>query len=109
MDSRRHRAALIVLLASAAGCESVPEIRFVEEAGAPDVPERDGGGPDADGGGELICSGLAPAGGTCCNGVVWCVGECDPASCNDCAARGCAQGLLCCRKGGSVLCKEKCP
>lgn len=104
--------ALAVVAVCDAGCESVPEIRFVTADAASDAA-KDGAGtsdsgtdsstPDAP-----VCSAPPPAGGTCC-GDVWCLDQCGPANCDECARKGCAPGELCCGKMGTVQCKPRCP
>jgi hypothetical protein len=100
--------------ASFAACESVPDIHFVTDDARADGPAADGpSGQDGsvlDARIEASCSAPAPAAGaTCCAGSrTWCVGQCDTASCGECAAK-CVTGEVCCGKPGNVLCKPSCP
>ena len=131
----RVAAFTLVLVSTGAGCEALPDIRFVDdEAGAgdeagnagdsttsPDSAGSVGDGeadstslPDSGDPGETglpdasACPAPAPAGGVCCGGV-WCLDQCDPANCDLCAHNGCAATEVCCGKNNSVVCKVKCP
>jgi hypothetical protein len=106
---RSVRTATLITLIGLAGCESVPNLRFVDQpdAAAPHVVADDvtandgvvlpdgGTGPDA---GVLAappgCPDVAPLGGICC-GSTSCIG-CTPSSCGACEAAGCGAGLVCC-------------
>lgn len=105
--------ALVLVVASCwLGCESVPDIRFVEgDASAEGDAAGEGGtrdaAPDA-ADAAAACRSAQPAGATCCGGV-WCLESCGPANCNECALAGCADGEVCCGKTGNVLCKKGCP
>lgn len=103
------------------GCAAVPEIRFVDEdASAPDGGARDGG-PGTDGGGvvrdgavdagdaSLLCTTASPGASAVCCGTVWCLDDCGPQNCDECAKKGCAAGEVCCGKTGTVVCKSRCP
>jgi len=97
---------------SFAACAAVPDIHFVtEDARADqvaDAPNGQDSGKDAavEGGG---CAAPPPAAGAlCCPGTsTWCVGQCDTASCGECATK-CQTGEVCCGKPGNVLCKRSC-
>jgi hypothetical protein len=101
------------LLAAAcyAGCEAVPDIRFVTDDARSDSPvPRDAlvdSGDGSVGQDAGPCGPLPEPGATCC-GVEWCIG-CDPAQCNECGQKCTQQAGLCCPTPGTVVCnKAKC-
>lgn len=111
---------LTVTLAGAmgsAGCEGVPDLRFVADDARSDAPAGDGGpSTDASDGSARdagACSSPSPGAGATCCGSVWCLGQCDQVSCDQCAQKArsgvCAPGDICCGKTGTVLCKKQCP
>ena len=116
---KRARALVVAAVTSVAlsylGCGAVPEIRFVDDGadgaadtGATDGPKTDGANDGSlDGAG--ACTTASPGGGATCCGDVWCLGECSAFNCDQCAARGCQAGELCCGKPGNVVCKTHCP
>lgn len=130
MGSRRLRGAATALGATAtllaaacyAGCEAVPDIRFVTADGAAearsDAPTGDGGATDSSDGSARdadasSCTGPSPGAGATCCGTVWCEGDCAQANCDLCAQKavsgGCLPGDVCCGKTGNVVCKRQCP
>jgi hypothetical protein len=129
---RRPRSATRILISipcsiaiGAAGCASVPDIRFIQDT-------EDGGGALLDGSaaasspddassavdgsaGVPSCPRIAPVGGVCC-GATACP-NCSQSNCGECAAAGCTNGLVCCltTTGGKgngalvrVVCKPTC-
>lgn len=130
MRSRRLRAAAMTigvtatLLSAAcyAGCEAVPEIRFVGadagEASRSDSPSGEGGtdasdGSAKDGADASSCTGSSPSAAALCCAPIWCEGDCNPANCDECAVKArsgmCQAGDVCCGKTGNVVCKRQCP
>jgi len=130
MRSRRLRAAATVigvtatLLSAAgfAGCEAVPDIRFVgADAGdaRSDSPPGDGGPDSSDGSAKdgaveaSSCTGPSPGAGATCCAPLWCQGDCAQANCDECAQKArsglCQADEVCCGKTGNVVCKPQCP
>jgi hypothetical protein len=97
-----------------AACASVPDIRFVDD-GTGTVETSDAGDAAATSSSSSgsndngDCEGPPPASGAICCGDTWCVGQCDTTNCDRCANEGCDDGLFCCGKPNTVLCKSRCP
>jgi len=111
------RRAWILGMALLLGCESVPDIYFVDadadadagvDASSVDaraetgVPQTDAS-PDADAA-SMTCPGSLPEGATTCCGAHACSGDCGADNCAKCA-RDCAPTQLCCGKPNNVLCQ----
>ncbi len=102
--------------ACAAGCEAVPDIRFVEDDARADAKPGDGassGGPEAGGdGAPTSCLNPFPGAGSTCCGSTWCTpglaASCTPASCAECEKAPCQSGELCCARPQGALCKKTC-
>jgi len=99
--------------AGSAGCEAVPDIRFIEDDARADTSRVDGGGND--GGGNdgtaadsapVTCLGASPGAGATCCGKVWCLGDCDAANCAACETSPCQSPEVCCGRSQTVSCKR---
>lgn len=99
------------------GCASVPDIRFVSDATDTDADTGSGGEAgrnDANdatvsGDGDAACTTASPGAGATCCGAVWCIGDCNPNNCDECAVSCSSAGEFCCGKTGTVMCKTHCP
>jgi len=115
------RRAFGVLLASigvgsvtvAGGCEPVPDLHFVSDAGG---DTRDDADADRDAAttdaisseASTSCPTPAPAGDAVCCGSSWCQSGCNASACAECVAKGCRVGEVCCVKPGTVVCQKEC-
>ncbi len=91
-----------------AGCEAVPDIRFVDDDARADSSRVDGGGTDgaAIDSAPTTCTAPSPGAGATCCGNSWCVGECGAANCAACESSPCSSPEICCGRAQGVSCKR---
>lgn len=107
-----HAAAAALLCALYMGCGTVPDVTFAPDD-ASDSDDQDAAVNDGaanDDAGIQLCGGRPlPAGASCCENHVACLGDCTAA--DDCRTRcemlDCPNGRVCCTRsgpGGNALC-----